>query len=120
MDRSKWKHCLSVSRTTEKIQSKIKYKPTETINNGGQYPMEWWGEDVKNIFGQSDENKFVHQIRFENGLTTHPLNNNFEIGVPTRLIHSAKVKYTMASQPKRINKLELQLKMTRYYCTNCR
>ncbi len=62
--------------------------------------MEWWGEDVKNIFGQSDENKFVLKLGFENGLTTHPLNNNFEIGVPIVIIHGAKVKYTMAPTTK--------------------
>ena len=85
----------------EKIRARLntnQLRPSHT--NGGQYPMEWWGEDVKNIFGQSDENKFVLKLGFENGLTTHPLNNNFEIGVPIVIIHGAKVKYTMAPTTK--------------------
>ena len=74
--------------------------------NGGRNPFEWWGEDVKNVFGRatksrgSQTNKLVLELGFENGTTTYPLNNEFDQAFPIVIIHGAKINYTLAPTTK--------------------
>ena len=68
--------------------------------NGGRNPFEWWGEDVKNVFAQDGDNKIILEVGFENGLTTYPLNNEFDVAVPIVIIHGAKLNYTLAPTTK--------------------
>ena len=84
-----------------KIRSSLqtnKLKPSHV--NGGHYPFEWWSEDVKNVLSQGADNKIILNLGFENGLTTYPGNNNFDIAVPLVIVHGAKFKYTLAPTTK--------------------
>ncbi len=85
----------------EKIRARLKtnkLKPSHP--NGGSYPFEWWGEDVKNTFNQGAVNQFRLHIGFENGLSTFPLHNNFEGAYPVVIVRGAKIKYTLAPTTK--------------------
>ena len=68
--------------------------------NGGSYPFEWWGEDVKNVLSQGADNKIVLNLGFENGLTAYPGHNNFDVAIPLVIVHGAKFKYTLAPTTK--------------------
>jgi len=90
------------SNQPDKIRARLKttkLKPDHT--NGGDRPLEWWGEDLKNILAKGAKYNFINlYIGFENGLTTYPANNNFDVAVPLVIVNSAKLKYTLAPTTK--------------------
>ena len=89
------------SNQPEKIRARLKTNKLRPSHvNGGTYPFEWWGEDAKNTMSQGADNKIILNVGFDNGLTTYPGHNNFDVAIPIVIIHSAKLKYTLAPTTK--------------------